>query len=202
MPKCKKAYDIPWGRYCNAECIFCHTMRQKENGGWSCNKVSAHLICTLPCWEYSTHRNSWYSPECTCISLVGCTDLCTLPLLPQTAIDPSVVVVTCAAVPQATQRDRGKHSRGVDSCWCLQSAAMPDGFPIDFLVLSQFFFTTSPLRCQRCAAEDFLLLRWALVTCVLEVWFMNWCRQEYSFWQQKQIMEETEWSNLWPLPHD
>lgn len=103
MPKCKKTYGIPWGRCCNAECIFCHTMRQKENGGWSCNKVSAHLICTLPCWEYSTHRNSWYSPECTCISLVGCTDLCTLPLLPQTAIDPSVVVVTCAAVPQATQ---------------------------------------------------------------------------------------------------
>lgn len=37
-----------------------------------------------------------------------------------------------------------------------------------------------------------ILLRWALVTRVLEVWFMNRNHQEYSFWQQKQIMEETE----------
>lgn len=46
------------------------------------------------------------------------------------------------------------NSGGADSCWCLQSAGMADGFLIDFLVLSQFFITTSPSLCQRCAAED------------------------------------------------
>lgn len=45
------------------------------------------------------------------------------------------------------------------------------------------------------------LLRQALVTRVLEDWFMGESHQEYSFWQQKQIMEEAEWSNLWPLPY-
>lgn len=50
--------------------------------------------------------------------------------------------------------NKGKHSRGVDSCWCLQSARMADGFLIDFLVLSQFVITTSPTLCQRCAAVD------------------------------------------------
>lgn len=36
------------------------------------------------------------------------------------------------------------NSRGVDSCWRLQSAAMPDGFLIDFLGCSQFFITFFP----------------------------------------------------------
>ncbi|KAA8585931.1 hypothetical protein FQN60_007500, partial [Etheostoma spectabile] len=50
------------------------------------------------------------------------------------------VVVTCVAIPQAMHKDQGKNSGGrVDSCWCLQSAWMPDGFRIDFLVLFQFF---------------------------------------------------------------
>lgn len=31
---------------------------------------------------------------------------------------------------------------------------MPDGFLIDFLVLSQLFIATFPSLCQRCAAED------------------------------------------------
>lgn len=57
-------------------------------------------------------------------------------------------------VPQAVQTGRGKHGGGIDSCRCLQSAGMPDGFLIDFLVLPQFFIPTSPARCQRCAAED------------------------------------------------
>lgn len=35
-----------------------------------------------------------------------------------------------------------------------------------------------------------ILLRWPLVTCVREVWFMNGSHQEYSFWQQKQIIED------------
>lgn len=111
---------------------------------------------------------------------------------------------TSVSVPQAMQRDEGKHSGGVDSSRRLQSARMPDGFLIDFLVLSQFFITSSSFLCQRCAdlslglapakssSDEHLCAR------VVEVWFMNGSHQEYSFWQ-KEIMEETLWSNLWPF---
>lgn len=60
--------------------------------------------------------------------------------------------------------------------------------------LNLFFFGTPLLAAKA-------LLWWALVTRMLGVWFMNGSHQEYGFWQQKQIMEEIEWSNLWPLPH-
>lgn len=85
-------------------------------------------------------------------------------------------MVTRVAVPQAKQWDSGNHSERGDSCWCLQSAGLPDGFLIDFLVLSQFFTTPHPptplflsvseLCCAglifwTCASH--VLLRWALV---------------------------------------
>lgn len=72
-----------------------------------------------------------------------------------TAIDSSSELWSLVwLVPQAMQRDRGKHGGGVDSCWRLQSAGMPDGVLIDFLVLSQIFITASPSRCQRSSLKE------------------------------------------------
>lgn len=153
-------------------------------------------------------------PWCTCIILVACTDLCIKACFhpSESTVDPPTPPVQscghlCGSSLRLCRGTEGKHGRDRDGCRCLQSAGMPDGVLIDFLALSQFFITPSPSWCQRCAAEDLCfwdspLLRWALVTCALEIWFMNGSQEhKHSFWQQKQIMEEIEWSNLWLLPY-
>lgn len=147
-------------------------------------------------------------------TLLGCSGLYMLPLFLSITIrqlyyrSPLIwAVVTCVAVPEAIQRDQGKLIRGTDSCGCLQSAGnarwLPYWFSDPLPILYHHLSCSVSEVCSRslifltCASQ--ILQMSTLYTCGLEVWFMNGCRQEYSFWQQKQIMEETEWSNWWPL---
>lgn len=108
----------------------------------------------------------------------------------------------CAVGLRESQRKR-RQLLVSPECW--DARWLPDWFSGPFPILYHPHFS---FLCQSCAAED---LSFGLVpaksssgehlyTGALEVWFMNGSGQECSFWRQDQIMEETEWSNLWPLP--
>ena len=116
--------------------------------------------CTLPCREYHMHRQQgiplgvhallWWPV------LIRARRLCFHPS--ETDASARKLWSLLWHVPPAMRRDWGKHGRGADSCRCLQSAGMPDGVLIDFLVLSQSFITTSPSRCQRVCSGGLISL--------------------------------------------
>lgn len=75
----------------------------------------------------------------------------------------------------------------VDSCRRLRSAGMADGFLIDFLVLSQFFITTSPSPWQRYAAEGLIfwtrasqILLSGALACTRVLWGLIYERKSWS----------------------
>lgn len=98
-----------------------------------------------------------YSPECTSISLVACADLCTPPVFPSIRIG-LLCSRSCGHLCGSSLRlSRGTEGNTAEAPTVVDVSrvlGMPDGLLIDFLVLSQSFITTSPSRCQRCAAED------------------------------------------------
>lgn len=118
-------------------------------------KTSADLY-VQPCLECAQARRRFLQRgHFTGFHRLICTNLCRLPLLhwSQPASYGSLLSAGLCSLcgwPQSKQWDRGTHSGGADSCWCLQSAGTPDGGLIDSLVVSQFFITTS------------LCLRWAV----------------------------------------
>lgn len=124
-------------------CILTHRdKRRKQEGSYSCDKVSAHFkyvccpaentVCTGKTgFPPSVHASVVIFAHCLCFHSSDlniyrplCWDLWSLVWL----------------VPQAMQGGRGS----VDSCWCPQSAGVPDGVLIDFLVLSKFYIAASP----------------------------------------------------------
>lgn len=143
--------------------------------------------------SYSTHRDDVFPLWVHRWDSGSCTDLCTLPPASigqnQTAIDLPVVAGTCVALPQAMQRGRGKHSGGGHSCWLSpeRRAArwLPDRFsgplPILYHQLSLSVSEVCSGRLIFWTRASPILLRWALVTRLLEIWFMNGSHQEYSF---------------------
>lgn len=165
--------------------------------------------------SYCTHRDDVFPLWVHRCDSGSCTDLCTLPPASigqnQTAIDLPVVAVTCVALPQAMQRDRGKHSGGGGghSCWLSpeRRAARwrPDWFsgplPILYHQLSLPVSEVCSLRLSfglapaQSSSDEHLLL----VCLRFDLWME--AIKSTVFWQQEQIMKEPEWSNLWPLPY-
>lgn len=108
----------------------------------------------LPCWEYASHRQVRYSLECACITLVACTDLCTLPVFPSEPDSYRLLfraVVTCVVGPSGYaegQRETWRRRRQLlaspecwDARWCPDwfSGSLPNLYHRLSLTMSEVF---------------------------------------------------------------